>query len=91
MLGGFGIQRNIGIYVSNSDPTPGTVPTTDDVANHTLNTISITNSTVSDYQKGGIVVTNADVTITGNQVTGAGATGLTAQNGIQVSGSTGTT
>lgn len=83
-----GDQRNLGIYVSNTDPTAGSVPTADDVANHTLNTISITNSTIADFQKGGIVATNAEVTISGNTLTGVGPVN-TSQNAIQVSGSTG--
>jgi hypothetical protein len=85
----FGAQRNLGIYVVNADPTSGAVPTAADLTNHTLNTITIANSTVADFQKGGIVVGNADVNIHDNAVTGIGATSLTGQNGIQVSGSTG--
>src|SRR5690606_32152289 len=46
--------------------------------------------TVVDFQKGAIVVVNADVDIHGNTVTGIGATDWTAQNGIQVTSSTGT-
>ncbi len=83
---GFGVQRNIAIYVSNTDPSPGTnTPSATDL----LNSITISNNTVSDFQKGGIVVTNGDVNIHDNTVTGRGTTGLTAQNGIQVSNSTG--
>jgi hypothetical protein len=46
----------------------------------------IENNVVSDYQKNGISVagTGSSATITGNTVTGAGKTSVTAQNGIQV-------
>ena len=71
---GFGIQRGIGIYDSNAAPG---------------NSITITNSTVEDFQKGGIVVNNAIVEINHDTVTGHGATSTTAQNGIQVSNATG--
>ncbi len=49
--------------------------------------LSISDSAISDYQKNGIVVAGADLTvdITGNVVTGAGAVDFIAQNGIQVS------
>lgn len=45
------------------------------------------NDTVTGYQKGGVVVdgSGSSATITGTTVTGAGAIGSTAQNGIQVS------
>jgi parallel beta-helix repeat protein len=47
----------------------------------------IENNVISDYQKNGITVagTGSSATITGNTVTGAGKTSVTAQNGIQVS------
>jgi Ca2+-binding RTX toxin-like protein len=82
----FGVQRGVGIYVLNTDPdggaaTPG--------AGANLNAIEIKNSTVINFQKGGIVVANADVHIHDNTVTGIGATNWTAQNGIQVSGAIG--
>lgn len=50
-------------------------------------TAKIRNNTISDYQKGGIVVDNtgSSAEVTGNVVTGALATFNTAQNGIQVS------
>jgi len=44
----------------------------------------VTDSLVTDFQKTGILVRNMDVTLTGNTITGADATGLIAQNGIQV-------
>ena len=83
----FGMQRGVGIYVINVDPDGGAATPS---ASTDLNSIEIKNSTVIDFQKGGIVVVNADVDIHGNTVTGIGATNWTAQNGIQVSGSTGT-
>ena len=53
----------------------------------TTGTATIENNIVTGYQKGGIVVDNtgSSATITGNTVTGAGTTDVTAQNGIQVS------
>ncbi len=79
-LAGFGDQRGLGIYVSNTAPAGGTP----------VNEFTLTNSTIEDFQKGGVVATNAIVDIEHDTVTGFGATGLTAQNGIQVAGSTGT-
>ena len=87
--GGFGNQRNLGIFVSNTNPGGApTTPTALELAG--LNSIEISNTTVTDFQKGGIVVSFADANIHNNTVTGRGVTGLTAQNGIQVAGSTGT-
>jgi len=54
---------------------------------------TITNTTVTGYQKNGITVDGAGstVTFTGNTITGAGRVAYTAQNGIQISrGATGT-
>ena len=82
----FGMQRGVGIYVLNIDPDGG-APTPG--ASADLNSIEIKNSTIVDFQKGGIAVANADVDIHDNTITGIGATDWTAQNGIQVSGSTG--
>lgn len=74
-----GVQGGVGIYVLNDDGT--------------LRTVDITNNTVNDYQKAGIVANGDDLTanITGNIVTGQGPTSVIAQNGIQVGfGATGT-
>ena len=48
---------------------------------------TITNNTISDYQKTGIIIDNAGsvATITGNTITGVGPTGAIAQNGMQIS------
>ncbi|MFZ4590362.1 MAG: right-handed parallel beta-helix repeat-containing protein [Ignavibacteria bacterium] len=53
----------------------------------TSGTATITNNLIQGYQKGGIVVDNtgSSATITGNTITGAGTTTVTAQNGIQIS------
>ena len=50
-------------------------------------TAKITNNTISDYQKGGIVIDNTGsyADIEGNVVEGAGETTAIAQNGIQIS------
>ena len=74
----FGDQRGIAIFASNTAPVIGPA-----------NSFTVTNSSVEDFQKGGIVVFNATVEISHDTVTGVGATGLNAQNGIQVSGVSG--
>ena len=84
---GFGNQRNSAIYVNNTDGDAIATPANADLAG--LNSIEIRNTTVTNFQKGGIVVVNANVDIHDNIITGIGSTGWTAQNGIQVSGSTG--
>jgi hypothetical protein len=67
-----GDQHGNAIYVYNEDGT--------------ARTISITNNTVSDYQKNGITAngSNLTATISGNVIIGHGATNITAQNGIQI-------
>jgi hypothetical protein len=45
---------------------------------------SITRNTISNYQKGGIVVNSGSALISGNTVTGKGPVDFIAQNGIQV-------
>ena len=67
-----GVQTGIGIIVDGFDAETTAV---------------IQNNTITDYQKGGIVVfgDEASATVTGNTVVGAGPTDLIAQNGIQVS------
>ena len=84
---GIGDQRNFGIFVVNSDTLAGDIPTQTEAS--ALNTISITNSTLSEFQKGGIVVEYANATISGNTLTGLGDVN-TAQNAIEVRESTGT-
>ncbi len=74
-----GVQEGVAVYVIN-----------DDSASRSVN---LTNSTLFDYQKNGTVFDGAglNITVTGNTVTGAGATTQIAQNGIQVGdGATGT-
>lgn len=69
-----GCQKGSGIRVGRAaTPTSGTA--------------TITNNTISDYQKTGIIVDNAGsaATITGNTITGVGPTNVVAQNGMQIS------
>ena len=84
---GIGDQRNLGILVVNADHLAGDIPTETEAS--ALNTIAIFNSTLTDFQKGGIVVEYANAKISGNTLTGLGEVN-TAQNAIEVLGSTGT-
>ncbi|GAB2174763.1 VCBS domain-containing protein [Dongia sp. agr-C8] len=85
----FGNQRNVGIAVLNSDPSPGAPNTPSASEAASLNTIEIKDTTVTDFQKTGIQISYANVDIHDNTVTGAGLHAVQAQNGIQVNGSTG--
>jgi parallel beta-helix repeat protein len=69
-----GCQKGIGVRVGRA-------------ASATAGTATITGNTITDYQKGGIVVDNSgsDATITNNTITGVGPTDQVAQNGIQIS------
>ncbi len=71
-----GCQGGVGIQVGMAWTTPVEV-----------GTATLTNDTVAGYQKNGITVDGAgsSAAITSTTVTGAGATDVTAQNGIQVS------
>jgi hypothetical protein len=71
-----GCQGGVGIQIGMAWTTPVEV-----------GTATLTNDTVSAYQKNGITVDGAgsQATITSTTVTGAGETEATAQNGIQVS------
>ena len=53
----------------------------------TAGTATITNNTITDYQKTGIIVDGpgSAATITGNTITGVGPTDVIAQNGMQIS------
>ena len=66
-----GVQRGQAIYATNA-------------AANADKAFAVTDSLVTDFQKTGILVRNMDVTLIGNTITGADATGLIAQNGIQV-------
>ncbi len=69
-----GSQHGVGILAFAESGTP--------------RSLAISDSTLSGYQKNGIVLLGTDLTasVTGNTVTGAGAVNFIAQNGIQVSG-----
>jgi hypothetical protein len=72
----FGCQDGLAIFVESGYGTGGSA------------VVTIENSSVHDYDKNGITADGSGTvaTITGNYVVGIGATPLTAQNGIQVSG-----
>lgn len=82
--GTFGCQAgaNGGVYVANDDATTGTSGSY---------TVKMTTVTVNGYTKDGITCRDLDTncSIKGSKVTGIGATGLTAQNGIELYGITG--
>ena len=76
----FGCQDGLAIFVQSGYGSGGTA------------TVTISNSSVHDYDKNGITADGSGTvaTITGNYVVGIGATPLIAQNGIQLSdGATG--
>jgi hypothetical protein len=68
-----GAQHGVALYAYNQDSTS--------------RSLVVSNNTISDFQKNGMALVGAglSVVVSGNAVTGAGAIGYTAQNGIQVS------
>ncbi|MBC6718788.1 DUF4214 domain-containing protein [Aurantimonas sp. DM33-3] len=72
-----GAQRGYGVFVENTLPL-GALPE-----------FTLTNSTITGFQKGGVYLWNADVDITDNVIIGPGAEKIMAQNGIVALGSTG--
>lgn len=67
-----GIQLGVAVYVAADGQATSAV---------------IRDNTITDYQKGGVVVDGegATVVVAGNTITGSGPTALIAQNGVQVS------
>ncbi len=55
----------------------------------TAPTVSVVGSNLHDFQKVGALIFGVDISFTGNTISGIGATGLTAQNGIQIAQSKG--
>ena len=72
-----GVQHNTAIIVDNTDAV--------------ARTFTLTNSTVTNFQKNGVTLVGSSLTVNvdHNTVTGAGAITTTAQNGIQLSGGAG--
>ena len=68
-----GVQRGVGLGVDNDS----------------LMAFSMTGGSITDFQKNATVFNGADLDISGVTVTGAGSTALIAQNGFQVTNSTG--
>ncbi len=68
-----GVQHGVGIFFGNSNDVAATG--------------TISDSAISDYQKGGVVINgaNSSASITGSTVTGLGKIEFIAQNGIQIS------
>ena len=69
-----GVQRGVGLVVNND----------------ALQNFSVAGGSISDFQKNATAFTKANLDINGLVITGAGATGVTAQNGLQIVDSTGT-
>jgi parallel beta-helix repeat protein len=71
-----GIQAGVGVLVGGRS-AEGSTPAD----------ATVTDNTIDDYQKGGVVVVNdgTHALIADNKITGVGPTGLIAQNGVQVS------
>src|SRR4030095_4657292 len=69
-----GVQRGVGLVVDND----------------TLRAFSMTGGSITDFQKNATSFNRADLDISGVTVTGNGATSLIAQNGFQLTNSTGT-
>jgi Ca2+-binding RTX toxin-like protein len=69
-----GVQRGVGVVVDND----------------VLQSFTMTGGSISDFQKNATVFNRAILNVSGVVITGGGAQGVMAQNGIQVSNSTGT-
>jgi Ca2+-binding RTX toxin-like protein len=69
-----GVQRGVGVGTDNSSPLA----------------FSMTGGSISDFQKNATVFNGAVLNVTGVSIAGDGATASIAQNGIQVTNSTGT-
>lgn len=72
----FGLQHGSGLFVDGGPGAPSLK-------------VAIESTTITDFQKTGALITGVDVKFDNNTVTGVGATGLTAQNGVQAFNVTG--
>jgi len=92
VVGGFGCQGGLGIYVESGATT---VPP--NLSPEAPSTVTVTYNNVQDYDKNGITAngtptgtaSNVNVTLTHNTVMGAGQVNDNAQNGIQLYGANG--
>ena len=68
-----GNQQGVGLFVNNGDAA--------------ARTVTVTNNVINDFQKNGMTLAGANLTVnvSNNTVTGLGAVNFIAQNGIQVS------
>lgn len=94
-----GCQSGFGIQVGEDNDNPGCIATGSGIRDNTTacvlagsdpGTGTLTDNTITDYQKGGIFVDGdgSSATITGNTVTGSGKTTEIAQNGIEITETT---
>jgi len=74
-----GVQAGVGVLASNNTGGPYA--------------LAISGAVITDFQKNGLTLAGAGLTVsvTGGSITGAGTTGLIAQNAIQISGGAGGT
>ena len=67
----FGLQHGSGLFIDGDGGAPGLA-------------VSVTGSTIRDFQKTGALIFGVDLSFLDNTIIGIGATGLTAQNGLQI-------
>ncbi len=71
----FGLPQGSGLFIDGGN-TPGLE-------------VSVTDSSITDFQKNGALIYGVTINFTGNTITGIGGTDLLAQNGLQIGNSQG--